>query len=120
MRRILNSRFLGRTYFKFQIGFQPLNYILAFVTFLTFAKVWQSTFDYYGVPFWTMLFVFPMFLLGVAAVLGHIMIKKNVQGEIQSLINTEANPELLEIFKRFDKLDKRIDRLQEELSRNES
>ena len=111
--RVINSKFLGRFYLKFQIGFAPMSYLLSFIGFLTFAKVWQSTFDYYNVPFIIALVIFPLCILGVATLLGHIMVKKNVQGEITSLMNTEANPEFLALIGTIDRLENKIDELME-------
>jgi hypothetical protein len=109
--RVINSRFLGRFYYKFQVGFAPMSYLLSFIGFLTFVKVWQSTFDYYGVPFVIALVIFPISILCIAAGLGHVMVKKNIQGEMTSLVNTEANPEFVTLLQTIDRLEYKIDEL---------
>jgi hypothetical protein len=113
--KLFNSKFLGRLYYKFQIGFAPITYLLAFIGFFTFAKVWQTTFDYYHIPFQAMLVLFPMGILAFAALLGHVMIVKNLQAEMTSLINTEANPEFAALLKSVERLEMKIDELQEKL-----
>ena len=103
--RYLNSKTIGRVYYKFQIGFSPLSYILTFVGFLTFAKVWQSTFEFYNVPFIVAMVGFPLAMLITAFILGEIMIRKNVKAEMTSLVNTEGNPEFKELCERLRRIE---------------
>jgi hypothetical protein len=78
---------------KFQIGYAPLGYILALLGFLTFAKVWQSTFEWMGIPFWIVLAISPLCVFVGAFLLGHCMVCFKVQEAMQSLGNTEGNKE---------------------------
>jgi hypothetical protein len=87
------SEHLGRAYMKFQIGYGPMGYALAIVGFLTFAKVWQGTFEDYGIPFAVVIFLCPALILTAAILLGHCMVYFKVQEAMQSLGNTEGNRE---------------------------
>ena len=87
------SKRIGRVYMKFQIGYAPLGYILALLGFLTFAKVWQSTFEWLGIPFWIVLALSPICVFVGAFVLGHCMVCFKVQEAMQSLGNNEGNKE---------------------------
>ncbi|MGA2105018.1 hypothetical protein [Methanoregula sp.] len=95
--KIFNSAFLGRTYYKFTLGWQIINLPLAFIGYLTFAKVWQPTIEYYNIPFLPVLIGFPILLALIGFVIGDLMIKKKVQAEINSLVNREANPQFFEL-----------------------
>ena len=85
----------------------PLN----LVGYLTFVKVWQATFDFYHIPFVLVLLGTPLCLILAGFAIGHMMVKHRIQAEINSLINLQANPELLQIF---EKLDTIIEKLNEE------
>ena len=78
---------------KFQIGYAPMGYALALIGFLTFAKVWQGTFEDYGIPFAVVLVLCPFLILAFAFVMGHYMVHFKVQEAMQSLGNTEGNRE---------------------------
>jgi len=91
------SKPIGRCYVKFQTGYTVISYVLSLIGFLTFAKVWQSTFEYYGVPFSIVVVICPILILGVAFVMGHCMIHFKVQEAMQSLGNNEANKEFAEL-----------------------
>ena len=93
------SEYIGRAYVKFQTGYTPITYTLSLISFLTFAKVWQGTFEYYGIPFVFVVVLCPVLILGVAFILGHCMIHFKVQEAMQSLGNTEANKEFAELCK---------------------
>jgi len=42
--------FIARNKLRFFVGMSFLSVIISVFTFLTFAKVWASTFEYYGIP----------------------------------------------------------------------
>jgi hypothetical protein len=87
------SEHIGRAYMKFQIGYAPVGYALALLGFLTFAKVWQGTFEDFGIPFAMVLLMSPVLVVSGVFVLGHYMVRFKVQEAMQSLGNTEGNRE---------------------------
>lgn len=91
------SMSIGRKYVKFQIGYVIISYALSLIGFLTFAKVWQETFEYYGIPFWAVVVLCPFFIFGIAFILGHCWIYFKIQEAMQSLGNTEANKEFADL-----------------------
>lgn len=82
---------------KFQVGYTPATYVLSIIGFLTFAKVWQSTFESYGIPFVIIIVLFPIALFISAFSVGHWIIVYKIQEAMQSLGNTEANKEFAEL-----------------------
>jgi hypothetical protein len=100
--KIFNSRFLGQTYYKFTIGWAIINLPLSLLGWGTFAKVWQPTLDYYGIPFYPVLFGFPLVMAVFGYFIGDTMIKKKVQAEIASLTNEEANPQFFRVCGQLD------------------
>jgi hypothetical protein len=100
---------IGRFYYKFQIGFSPMSYALSLIGFLTFAKVWQGTFEYYGIPFAVVVVGMPVCVLATAALIGHYMITKNIQSAMTSLINTEGNPEFAEMCRIVKEIREKMD-----------
>lgn len=97
IRTVNLSEHIGRAYVKFQTGYTPIAYTLSLIGFLTFAKVWQGTFEYYGIPFTIIVVLCPILILVVAFILGHSMIYFKVQEAMQSLGNQEANKEFSEL-----------------------
>jgi hypothetical protein len=113
--KFITSRNVGRLYYKFQIGFAPISYLLTFIGFLTFAKVWQNTFDYFNIPFAITLVLFPLGILSIAVIIGELMVRKNVQEEMTSIANTEANKEFLLLIETIDRLEDKIDKMVEKV-----
>ena len=107
---MFTSRFLGQTYYKFMLGWGIISLPLSLVGYLTFVKVWQTTFDFYHIPFVLVLIGTPLCLIIVGFVIGHMMIKHRVQAEINSLVNLQANPELLQIFEKLDTIIEKLDK----------
>jgi hypothetical protein len=100
--QVLNSKFLGQTYYKFTLGWGIISIPVSLIGYLTFVKVWQPTFEFYHIPFLLVLTAFPILLLAVGFGIGHYMIKHRVQAEINSLINLQANPEVRMILEKVD------------------
>jgi hypothetical protein len=100
--RILNSKFLGQTYYKFTLGWGIISIPVSLIGYLTFVKVWQATFEFYRIPFILVLTVFPILLIAVGFSIGHMMIRHQVQAEINSLINRQANRELCMVLEKLD------------------
>lgn len=102
--KILNSKFLGQAYYKFTLGWSVISIPISLIGYLTFVKVWQTTFDYYHIPFILVLIGFPLLLLVVGFATGNFMIKHRIQAEVNSLINLQANPEVILFLENFKAL----------------
>jgi hypothetical protein len=82
---------------KFQVGYTPVTYALSLIGFLTFAKVWQTTFENNGIPFLIIIALFPIVVLTGAFLIGHGIIRFKIQEAMQTLGNSEANKEFAEL-----------------------
>lgn len=100
--QVLNSKFIGRAYQKIQIGAGWVSMGLQFIGFLTFVKVWQTTIEFYGLPFAPILVITPAVLIVVEFLIGHFHIKSKVQSEMNSMLNLEANPEVILMLEKMD------------------
>jgi len=108
MKLTINSGSIGRTYYKFTIGWQIINLPLSLLGWGTFAKVWQTTFEFYHIPFNLVLFGFPVLMAFMGFLIGDQMIKKKVQAEMQSLVNIEANPQFVRQCKQLNAITKHL------------
>ena len=76
--------------------------LLQFIGFLTFVKVWQTTLEFYHLPFEPILIGTPVAIFIAEFIIGHFQIKSKVQAEMNSMLNLEANPELLLLLEKLD------------------
>jgi len=113
--KVLNSKFIGHAYQKIQIGSSWVNMGLQFIGFLTFVKVWQSTIEFYHLPFDVILIGIPIVIFGLEFLIGHIQIKSKVMSEMNSLMNMEGNPEARESIETVRKISKTVDEINERL-----
>ena len=100
---------IGRNYFRFQIGYGFVSIANSIFSYFTFAKVWQPSFEYYGIPFGFVLAGIPACMTLIAWLLGYYYIKAGLLSAQVSLNNTEGNPEFALMCKRVDLICKKME-----------
>jgi hypothetical protein len=95
--RSFDGDFIARSRLRFSLGIGIIGYAISALNILTFAKVWQSTFDYYGVPIMLMYTVFPIGFVFACWYIGYIYDTKGYWGKENSHVNLKMNPEFEEI-----------------------
>ena len=113
--KIIDSKLIGHTYQKIQIGSSWVSMGLQFVGFLTFVKVWQSTIEFYHLPFFPILIGSPIIAIIAEFLIGHIQIKSKVMSEMNSMMNLEGNPEAKESIETVRRIDKKVDEIIERM-----
>lgn len=73
-----NNGFLGRFSARFTRGFSRAGVIVGIINILTFAKVWQSTFDYFGIPIVAVILAIPVGFIAVCIAIGILEEKSGV------------------------------------------
>jgi hypothetical protein len=91
------SKLIGENWFKFILGWGYIGILFTFLSYLTFAKVWQATIEYYGIPFVVVIIIAPPLLFISSWYIGDFVIRKNLLSHQISLQNRDANPEFKEL-----------------------
>ena len=111
------SRFLGENWFRFNIGWGVVVVVNGIVNYLTFAKVWQGTIEYYGIPFAVAIVALPVTILAGGWVVGYLIIKKNVLAAQNSLQNRQANPEFVALIEQVKRMEETLERVEQQVNR---
>jgi hypothetical protein len=93
-----DKKFIARSRMRFLLGSGIAGIIMSFVTLLTFAKVWATTFEYYGIPMLPVYIAFPVLYMIVCWYGGLLYERSGVWGEETSFVNKTLNPEFLELY----------------------
>ena len=110
---------IARNKLRFFIGMSFFGILMSIFGFLTFAKVWSGTFEYYGVPPIIIYITVPvMLVLGCWYVGFWYEMNKLWEYEVSHL-NKNINPEFVTLIETVDRLETKINELQERLTRNE-
>ncbi len=64
--------FFGRISARFNRGSARISLIFSVIGLLTFAKVWQSTFEYYGISIWFVIIGIPTMFILVCTLIGFL------------------------------------------------
>lgn len=78
---VLWSSFLGRFSARFTRGFSRAGVIVGIINILTFAKVWQGTFDYYGIPLVAVIVSIPLIFVLACITIGILEERSGVWGD---------------------------------------
>ena len=109
------SRFLGENWFRFITGWAFANVLNGVVQYLILVKVWQSTIEYYGIPFLAILIIMPFVFGGGVWLLGYLIISKNVLAAQNSLQNRQANPEFMMFLEQANRMEQKLDDIQKRM-----
>ena len=108
IKSILSSKFIGENWYKFTAGWGMITLVMgAFFTFTTWAKVWQPTFDYYGIPYVPVIATGFFIMLVAGWILGDFWIRKNMVAHQTSLLN-KNNPEFEKVCQQLDYVYKKL------------
>lgn len=86
-------KFIARNKLRFFVGMGFLGIIMSIFGFLTFAKVWSSTFEYYGISPVMMYIIVPIGLVVLGWYLGYWYEMNNLWKYEVTHLNTNVNTE---------------------------
>lgn len=75
------SSFIGGFSARFARGFSRAGIIVGIINVLTFAKVWQGTFDYFGVPLLAVIVAIPVGFVALCILLGVFEERSGIWGD---------------------------------------
>jgi uncharacterized membrane protein YdbT with pleckstrin-like domain len=90
--------FIARNKLRFFIGMGFISIIMSIFNFLTFAKVWSSTFEFYGIPTWIIYIIVPVGLILLGWYLGYWYEMGKFWEEEVIHQNSNLNPQLMELI----------------------
>lgn len=118
------KKYIALTRMRFGLGLGIIGMFTSIIGMLTFAKVWEETFLFYGVPMITVYLFLPLGFFGACWWIGYLYDVKGIWKEETSHQNMKLNPEFLTVLanmdhmvKNLDILTKTIDKLIEENER---
>lgn len=100
--------FVSKNRMRYSRGAGWAGMMLAFVNTLTFAKVWQSTFEFYGVPPQLIYFSLPIAYLSICWTIGYIDEIKELWRTEMTYANKVLNKEWCEVCEKIDVMNKNI------------
>jgi len=107
---------IARNKLRFFIGMSFFGIFMSIFGFLTFAKVWSGTFEYYGIPpIIVYVVVPPAFIFGIWYSGLWYEINKIWEYEVSHL-NKNINPEFATLIKTVDRLETTVDRLETKIN----
>lgn len=101
------SKWLGYNYLRLQFGLALVNILTLPTTILTYLRV--SGFMQVQIPWYLLALVVGSAVLGIAWVLGYILVWSRVIEHQTSLVS-QNNPELLRVLEKVEKIEKYIER----------
>ncbi len=110
----LDVDFVAKHRLRFMAGVGIVGSIITVVNILTFAKVWESTFNFYGIPAVVVYIVLPISYIGICWGVGYIYDKKGLWKAEQRFGNKSQNDEFLEICDNVKLIMKHLDIKKEE------
>lgn len=81
---------------------------LSILNILTFAKVWQSSFEFYNIPLLLIYIAFPIGYIILCWGVGLWYEQSGLWGEENSHINNNMNVEFLKLCKDMDKIKEKL------------
>jgi hypothetical protein len=108
------SAFLGRFSARFTRGFSRAGVIVGILNILTFAKVWQGTFDYYGIPIIAVVISIPLVFVLACIAIGILEERSGMWGDDTLHIWKVAGWDPVELTEEVKSLKQLIDELRKE------
>lgn len=100
---------MGKLSARFARGFSRAGVVVGIINILTFAKVWQGTFDYYGIPLVAVIVSIPVvFVLGCITI-GILEERSGVWGDDTLHIWKVAGWDPVELTEEVKKLNRLIE-----------
>jgi len=96
--------FIAKHRLRFAAGAGLIGSFLSVFSLLTFAKVWQETFEFYGIPPLAIYILFPIgYVIGCWYV-GYLYDRKGLWKAEVAFGNRQQNPELMEMYDDIKKI----------------
>jgi len=95
---IIDKKFIARHRLRFTLGTGVIGTFFFAINLLTFAKVWEDTFDFYQIPMLLVYFGLPLFYIFTCWIVGYLYDTLGFWKEENSHINRELNPEIVIIM----------------------
>jgi len=105
-------RFFARNKLRFFVGLSFIGIIMSIFNFLTFAKVWSGTFEYYSISPTIVYVTIPLVLVIGCWYAGFWYEINKVWAYETSHMNTNVNPEFIKLIETVDRLEIKIDKLE--------
>jgi len=112
---MIDKKFIARSRLRFTLGLGVVGSFLTIINMLTFAKVWQQTFESWNIPMLFMYFVLPVGYLITCWFIGYFYDVKGIWAEETSHQNAYLNPEFVVLCDNVVKLDEKLDDLKKRL-----
>ena len=107
--------FIARHRLRFGLGTSLVGTFLYVFSLLTFAKVWEETFKFYNIPTILIYIGMPISYVAICWLIGYIYDTKGFWEEENSHSNKNLNPEFFVLCESMERVDKKLDKLKEEL-----
>ena len=115
----INKSFIARHRLRFGLGAGIMGTFLIVFNLLTFAKVWEQTFEFYHIPPIIIYIATPLSYLTICWYIGYMYDTKGFWGMENSHINTQLNAEFVtlcdnakEIVSKMDDITQKIEKLE--------
>jgi len=95
----IDKKFIARTRLRFTLGGGVIGSVMTIIGLLTFVKVWEKTFEYYGIPMIIVCALFPIVYIVSCWYIGMLYDTKGYWQEENSHANENLNPEFKQICK---------------------
>jgi len=105
-------RSFARNKLRFFVGLSFIGIIMSIFNFLTFAKVWSGTFEYYSISPTIVYVTIPLVLVIGCWYAGFWYEINKVWAYETSHMNTNVNPEFIKLIETVDRLEIKIDKLE--------
>lgn len=100
--------FIATHHLRYGIGVGIVGSIITVVNILTFAKVWEETFKFYGIPPIAVFTIFPAGYIFVCWFTGYLFDIKGIWKAETKFANRNQNPEILEIYENIKLIKKHL------------
>jgi hypothetical protein len=112
---MIDKKFIARSRLRFTLGLGIIGAFISIISILTFAKVWEETFKFYGIP---MIIVYVILPLGFGLAcwcIGYFYDVKGIWKEENSHINASLNPEFQLVWEDIRIIDRKLGSIQQQL-----
>jgi len=112
---MFDKKFIARSRLRFTLGLGIIGSFLTIINMLTFAKVWEGTFIYYGVPMLIIYIILPMGYMISCWCIGYLYDVKGIWKEETSHANANLNPEFVVLCENVVLLNEKLNDINKKL-----
>jgi len=124
---MFNKKFIARSRLRFGLGMAIIGSLLTVINMLTFAKVWQPTFEAYGIPMLAVYIILPFGFIISSWFIGYIYDVKGLWKEETSHTNIYLNQEWMILCEnvgilsiKLDDLNKKMENIIKKIGNNDA